>query len=108
MVKILLIMGSIFIGFSAMGQSPETKTETITDVPKHQQIKTLEDLIQRLGETHRESIKAKKMLQVLKKEVADAEQKQMSETLPPAEYDTWKAKQVQVQNATSLKTEEKK
>lgn len=110
MKKTLLIFVGILAGISAFGQNTEVKSEvkskakseTTTEIPRQQQIQALEDLIKRFGETHEESIKAKSMIATLRKEDAAAEQKRMSETLSPAEYDAWKAKQVAQQNAPQL------
>lgn len=106
MKKTLLVFASIFIGMNAFGQNSEvkldTKSETATAIPRQQQIQALEDLVKRFGETHEESIKAKSMIAALRKEDAAAEQKRMSETLSPAEYDAWKVQQVAKQNAPQL------
>lgn len=114
MKKTLLIFGGILIGINAFGQNTqvksETKSETTSEIPRQQQIAALEDLVKRLGDTHEESIKAKSMIATLRKEDFAAEQKRMSETLSPAEYDAWKAQQVAKQNTTQAinKSEDKK
>ena len=82
----------------SFAQQPEKAVEPST-ATKAQQIAALEDLINRSTDA-KETAKAKQMLEALKgdnpniskERLAEIEeQKRMSETLSPAEYDAWKA-----------------
>ena len=92
-ITTLVVLGLLFFTLDLNAQH-SVKSE---DVRNKEQIKELEDLIQR-SQDPKEKAKAEAMLSELiaknkaERQLSPAEeQKLMSETLSPAEYDAWKA-----------------